>query len=160
MFGFLTLSGTCRGEADALVFHRVFCGLCDVLAEDYGLPARLLINRDSAFIALLTIAQMPKGGPMKWSRRCNPLSRPQLVFADDLALAYAAAITICGLHVKLYDNQQDDPHWLGVSSGVACITKRRKVCKGPSGLGGYWFPCGRRTGVSGRAARPRACNLE
>lgn len=34
MFGFLTLPGTCRGEADALVFHRVFCGLCDVLAED------------------------------------------------------------------------------------------------------------------------------
>lgn len=53
MFGFLALPGTCRGEADALVFHRVFCGLCDVLAEDYGLPAVSFINRDSVLIALL-----------------------------------------------------------------------------------------------------------
>lgn len=140
MFGFLALPGTCRGEADALVFHRVFCGLCDVLAEDYGLPARLLINRDSAFIALLTLAQMSEVSLMKWSRRCNPLSRPQLVFADDLALAYAAAITVCGLQAKLCDNLQDDPHWLGDSWGLLALLSGGKFAKAQAVLADTGFP--------------------
>ena len=80
MFGFLTLSGTCRGEADRrLVFHHDLWFMCMSWQRTMAFGA-LLVDRDgSTFIALLTIAQMPKGGPMKWSRRCNPLSRPRLV---------------------------------------------------------------------------------
>ena len=46
----------------------------------YGQPARLLINRDSTFVALLAAAQSPAAPTVTLSTRCQPWSRPIPVF--------------------------------------------------------------------------------
>lgn len=68
------------------------------------------------------------------------MSRPQLVFADDLALAYAAAITVCGLQAKLCDNLQDDPHWLGDLWGLLALLSGGKFAKAQAVLADTGFP--------------------
>jgi hypothetical protein len=51
MFGFLDYPCTCLSDDARSIYRAHFCGLCNALRHDYGLPARLLTNRDGTFIS-------------------------------------------------------------------------------------------------------------
>lgn len=140
MFGFLTLPCSCRTAADAELYRRYFCGLCDALSVDYGLPARWLINHDSTFIAVLTIAQMPQPTPITWSRHCRPFARPKLAVAGNRAFDYAAAITLCGMRIKLQDTRQDESSLVGLSCVLVALLSRGMFTKAHTVLAEFGFP--------------------
>lgn len=108
MFGFLsTPCGRCAGES-LPVWRGVFCGLARCLAREYGAPARLLVNRDAAFLGLLGLSLAPREPQWKHATCCNPMSRPFPVADTHPAIAHAAAATVCGLAAKLADDAHDE----------------------------------------------------
>lgn len=123
MFGFI--ASPCRSCArDALPAWRgTFCGLARCLARDYGVPARLLVNRDAGFLALLGLSLDPD--PPRWRRAtcCNPLATPFPVNDDHPAIRHAAAVSVCGLAAKLDDDATDEgPLRRGVSRLAGLLT--------------------------------------
>ena len=108
MFGYLPAPCRCQIGNQADLYRSTFCGLCNALAGQYGQPARLLVNRDSTFVALLAAAQSPVAPTVTLSTRCQPWSRPIPVFESGFAPAFAAAVTLCGLQAKLDDEQADE----------------------------------------------------
>lgn len=107
MFGFLhsPCSG-CRSREHS-VYRAHFCGLCNRLRMDYGLPMRFLVNRDATFLSILGngLKEVPES-PVQ-ATCCNPLGRRRWVVQDGDAVRYAAAVTICGLKAKLADELTD-----------------------------------------------------
>ncbi len=108
MFGYLPAPCHCQIGRDVDLYRSTFCGLCNAMASQYGQPARLLINRDATFLAMMTAAQSPNAPVITRSTRCQPWSRPMPVFEAGPAPAYAAAVTLCGLRAKLEDERVDE----------------------------------------------------
>jgi hypothetical protein len=90
------------------VYRGYFCGLCNRLRQNYGLPTRLLINRDSTFLTLLTAAQAPAAPQATPATCCNPLGKPRPLFQSGPGAEFAAATTICTLDTKLADDAEDE----------------------------------------------------
>ncbi len=53
MFGYVRPPLGELPEAERQRFRAVYCGLCRVLGERYGLPARMILNYDFTFLAIL-----------------------------------------------------------------------------------------------------------
>ena len=108
MFGFIaTPCASCHRE-DYPVWRGTFCGLARCLGREFGNPARLLVNRDAAFMALLGTSLDP--APPRWRKAtcCNPFAQPFDVSDDHPAVLHAAAVSVCGLAAKLADDAHDE----------------------------------------------------
>jgi hypothetical protein len=108
MFGFMAAPCPRCTSGSFPAWRGVFCGLSRCLAREFGQPARVLVNRDAAFIGLLGISLDPKTPRWKQATCCNPLTHPFPVVDDHPALLHAAAVTICGLATKLKDDVCDE----------------------------------------------------
>ncbi len=108
MFGYLPAPCRCHIGDQVDVYRSAFCGLCNSLAAQYGQPARLLINRDTTFVALLAAAQTSDPPAVTFSARCQPWRRPVPVFESGPIPAFAAGVTLCGLQAKLDDERADE----------------------------------------------------
>ena len=154
MFGYLPAPCRCQIGNQADLYRSTFCGLCNALAGQYGQPARLLINRDSTFVALLAAAQSPVAPTVTLSTRCQPWSRPIPVFESGSVPAFAAAVTLCGLQAKLGDEQADERGLRAggcrVLSGVVAQTFRPRSVRS----GRLRFPRGGHS-TTARRAIPR-----
>jgi hypothetical protein len=153
MFGFLPGASSCRRCVDTETYRAHFCGLSNRLSHDYGLWSRWLINRDSAFVALLGSAQQQQAPECSLGTCCNPWVTPYPLHQQGTMVSYAAAVTLCGLSAKL-DDEVDDERGL-----------RRSLAKGlraalsePIGLAiellhGLQFPVNQvRAALSGQGA--------
>ena len=107
MFGFLT--APCAGcrRAEHSIYRAHFCGLCNRLRQDYGLPSRFLVNRDATFLSLLGNGLQDTPTKPISTTCCNPLGKPRQVVQEGEAVTYAAAVTVCGLKAKLDDEVED-----------------------------------------------------
>ncbi|WFB37792.1 DUF5685 family protein [Kiritimatiellota bacterium B12222] len=111
MFGFLTAPcASCRSQEHS-VYRAHFCGLCNRLRQDYGLPMRFLVNRDATFLSILGNALDPTETVPESATCCNPLGKPRWVVQKGDSVSYAAAITMCGLKAKLDDEVEDRRLW-------------------------------------------------
>lgn len=108
MFGFIASPCARCTSADFPHWRGTFCGLARVLAREYSAPARLLVNRDATFLALLGLSLDPE--PPNWRKAtcCNPLATPFPVDDSHPAVTHAAAVTVCGLATKLDDDHHDE----------------------------------------------------
>lgn len=108
MFGFIATPCSCSLRESLPVWRGTFCGLSRCLAREFGQPARLLVNRDAAFVGLLGISLDPE--PPRWKEAvcCNPFASPFPVADDHPAVIHAAAVTLCGLAAKLNDDASDE----------------------------------------------------
>jgi len=108
MFGFV-VTPCARCTRDSYPAWRgAFCGLARCLAREFGYPARLLVNRDAAFVGLLGLSLDPEIPSWKQATCCNPLARPFPVADDHPAILHAAAVSVCGLAAKLSDDARDE----------------------------------------------------
>ena len=134
MFGFLTAPCSGCNSREHSEYRAHFCGLCNRLRQDYGLPMRFLVNRDATFLSLLGNAMNPASKPPVTATCCNPLGKPRLVVQEGYAVSYAAAITLCGLHAKLDDEILDQTS----RPTRAALKGARGVLNGPvTRAGGY-----------------------
>lgn len=141
MFGFLGAPCGCGSAASRSIYRSHFCGLCNRLRVDYGPAARLLVNRDSTFLSLLTSARLPQAASPSWSTACNPLSRVRPLMQEGPGATYAAAVTLCGLQAKLED-QVDDARsgWHALPARGALRLLRRRTARAMSHLRSLGFP--------------------
>ncbi|MCB1095109.1 MAG: hypothetical protein KDN22_05970 [Verrucomicrobiae bacterium] len=161
MFGYFgsPCSG-CRG-GDARAYRSFFCGLCNRLRGDYGLPARFLVNRDSTFLAVLAAAQMREQPVISRSTCCNPFGKKREHFETGPAVTYASAVTVFGLEMKLRDNALDDSGWnRSVASGLLSMARgsfeHARAVLGATGL----CPATLAAGFDEQAERERAFAAE
>lgn len=108
MFGFIAAPcSRCHGDAYP-AWRGAFCGLARCLGREFGHPARLLVNRDAAFMGLLGISLDPQAPAWKQGTCCNPFARPFGMADAHPAVLHAAAVSVCGLAVKLADDSRDE----------------------------------------------------
>ena len=108
MFGFIASPcARCTSESFP-IWRGTFCGLARVLAREYTAPARLLVNRDATFLALLGLSLDASPPNWKHATCCNPLATPFPVDDVHPAISHAAAVSVCGLATKLTDDSHDE----------------------------------------------------
>lgn len=121
MFGFFPAPCGCFSSDDRSVYRAHFCGLCNSLKKEYGLWARLLVNRDATFLSLLGSSLCPEAPIVSHATCCNPLGRIRPLVQTAPHVRYAAAVTVCGLVTKLRDDADDEAGWRGRASQTASI---------------------------------------
>jgi len=86
-------------------FRAAYCGLCEALRERYGEAARLLVNYDLTFLAIVLFSGR---GEME-RRRCpvHPARRRECICGDP-ALAAAADYSVILAWWKMRDSVQDE----------------------------------------------------
>ena len=113
MFGFLAspcskcATKNANLHLEAETYRGFFCGLANRLQNDYGLAARMLVNRDAAFLSLFSAAQEEYEPDSVEQTCCNPFAKKRRLFQVSDHAGYAAAVTICGLSAKLDDDFDD-----------------------------------------------------
>lgn len=112
------------------------------LAREFGQPARMLVNRDAAFIGLLGISLGQKAPAWKQATCCNPLKQPFPVAEDHPAIHHAAAVTICGLAAKLRDDAGDETIFRRGFARMAGFLTRRATDRAVAMLNSTSFPTG------------------
>ena len=108
MFGFISSPCSRCGAAEFPIWRGAFCGLARCLGRVYGQPARLLVNRDAGFLALLGLSLDSSAPRWHAATCCNPFAAPFDVVDEHPAVLHAAAVSACGLAVKLDDDVEDE----------------------------------------------------
>jgi len=108
MFGFTPAPCGCFSGNARSLYRAHFCGLSNSLRRTYGLWSRLLVNRDSAFLALIGSAIQPQGSSLAPATCCHPFGAEMMLLKDCPPLRYSAAVTVCGLAAKLDDDGEDE----------------------------------------------------
>ncbi|MBK1828738.1 DUF5685 family protein [Haloferula rosea] len=108
MFGFIASPCARCTESVFPAWRGSFCGLARCLGREYGNAARMLVNRDATFLALVGMS-LDRAEP-RWQAAtcCNPFAAPFPVSDDHPAVQHAAAVSICGLAAKLDDDTRDE----------------------------------------------------
>ncbi len=90
-------------------YSGIYCTLCRRLGKDFGPAARLVLNYDCTFYAILLLA-VTNENELKFRKgRCvvNPLKKCFFCPEDNAALASASALTVILAYFKLRDNIAD-----------------------------------------------------
>lgn len=102
-------------------FQAAYCGLCHTLGRRYGLPARLFLNYDLAFLAMLlgkTCCQSPKHCVV------HPI-RKRPCACRSAALDAAADYSVILVWWQLQDGIADHGFWGGLKYRTASLLLRR-----------------------------------
>ena len=86
-------------------FQRIYCGLCHTLKERYGFVARMILNYDFTFLAIL----LSGGGERMVQSGCCPVSpiKKRDYLPSDDALALAADESVILAYWQLMDGVRD-----------------------------------------------------
>lgn len=97
------------------IYRAVYCTLCRVLGQRYGLLARLTLSYDFTFLALLRLGLLPSCTGFE-QRRCavNPLKKCNVCKRVGDALDGVAAGCVLLSCSKLNDNIADSGFWKGL----------------------------------------------
>lgn len=106
-------------------FQAAYCGLCHTLGRRYGLPARLFLNYDLTFLAMLLDRSCERSG-----QRCllHPIRKRPCACRSD-ALDLAADVSVILLWWQLQDGIQDHGFWRGLKYRAAARLLRRAYRK-------------------------------
>lgn len=113
MFGYVrpALGRLDKGQREA--YQGAYCGLCHALGDRHGPLARLTLQYDFTFLAILLTAGVGEGG--QCARRCpaHPLRRPRACWAGGQMDAAADQSVILAWH-KLSDDVDDHGFFTGL----------------------------------------------
>lgn len=129
MFGYVK---TYKNELKVIeyeVFQSYYCGLCKTLKSEYGFFARLGLNYDSVFLALLLSSVTNDLGTCA-PERCiaSPLKKKP-VRKTEKCMSYSAAVMIILAVLKLSDDIRDEKSIKSLISYIALINAKRRVKK-------------------------------
>jgi Family of unknown function (DUF5685) len=140
MFGLIPGPCGCRSNDDHSAWRSHFCGLCNTLRARYGLWSRWLINRDSTFLALTGSALAVAEPEVTHTTCCSPLGKKRPLVQHLPHTRYAAAVTLCGLAVKMRDDACDERGLRRIAARTASRLLRRAEQKAVSDLAAAAFP--------------------
>ena len=109
MFGFMGgVCGRCGSGDEKAEYRSFFCGLSGCLSREYSPVARFLVNRDAAFLSMVTSGLSESGPVGVMTTCCNPVAVRRPLYEEGTPVEYAAAVTMCGLSAKLRDDREDE----------------------------------------------------
>ncbi len=129
MFGYVHIFKDELKIKEYNVFRAYYCGLCKTLKEEYGFTARLGLNYDSVFLALLLSSVT--GEEISCNpERCiaNPVKK-RPVLKSERALSYSAGVMLILACLKAEDNIRDEKSIKGMLLYAALWRVRRKLKK-------------------------------
>ena len=108
MFGYVKV---CKPELKIKEFEfykAVYCSLCKQLGKEYGPLARLTLNYDFTFLALLSMALDDENYTACRKRcTCNPLKKCNYICEKE-QLSFPSGAAMIMLYYKLLDNIADE----------------------------------------------------
>ena len=128
MFGYVKALPAVLSPEDAQRYEGVYCGLCRTLGKRFGWSARLILNYDFVFLALL-LAQPEETGEFP-CHACpaKPWTKKPCWQADP-ALEAAADASVILTWWKLQDSLRDGGLWERLGSRLACLALGRHYRK-------------------------------
>ena len=127
MFGYVRPSAERLSEEEQKRFTAAYCGLCHTLKRRYGLAARMILNYDLAFLAIL----LDEGGTChSCEKRCmvHPI-RKRPCAQPSAALETAADYSVILTWWQLRDGVADHGFWGGLKYRAASLLLRRAYRK-------------------------------
>ncbi len=107
-------------------YRGVYCGVCRSLGKHCGLTARLVLNYDSVFLALLASSYLEGPSPCFRRRRCfvHPLQKKPCC-CDGEALRFAGCVYLILVYHKLLDDRADSGFFSSLKSRILLCALRR-----------------------------------
>jgi len=110
MFGYVVPLKNELKVKELMQYQAYYCGLCTSIGSHFGETAKLTLNYDSAFAALLLTALGGKEPATCTPKRCmyKPLQKKRPVAQDSEAMRFAADLNVALAWYKLWDDWQDE----------------------------------------------------
>ena len=111
MFGYVHISPDKLNGEEQQLYRACYCGLCHTLGRRYGVFARMILNYDLVFLAmLLSDGEAPRCG----RRRCliHPI-HPRCFCEETQALDAAADVSVLLTWWQMRDGVADHGFWGG-----------------------------------------------
>ena len=127
MFGYVHISPDKLNGEELQLYRACYCGLCHTLGRRYGLFARMILNYDLVFLAmLLSDGETPRCG----EKRClvHPV-RPRCFCEETEALDAAADVSVLLTWWQLRDGVADHGFWGGWKYRFLSLLLRRAYRK-------------------------------
>ena len=117
MFGYVMPLVPVLSKEDQDTYKQVYCGLCEALGREYGRLAKLTLNYDFVFLALLGMALLDKE-PQQGKCRCmtHPYKKVS-VLKENQVQNYTLSCAMILNYYKCKDNLQDN----GFSSKIKAM---------------------------------------
>ncbi len=119
-------------------YKAVYCQLCRVLGDEYGVLARFALSYDCAFYAMLALSVT--GGRVEEQKRrcvCNPLKACTYLPSPGEAYKKAAALCVLLTYHKLRDDCEDESFFASLGSRLllpAVSPKARRAARQYPGM--------------------------
>lgn len=133
MFGYVRIRKDELKMKDYNTYKAVYCSLCRELGKDYGLPARLTLNYDFTFLAILRLA-LAQDEPGFADSRCalNPLVKCKKYTGAHSEFSFVTAAAMIIFYYKLLDNIADEQFSKRVVSRLLKLVFHNKYKKAVS----------------------------
>ena len=127
MFGYVRPAADRLTQEQTDLFRSAYCGLCRTLGRRYGLPARMILNYDLAFLAIL----LAGGSGFSCARHRCPVHpiRGCLCGEENPALDAAADLSVILTWWQLRDGVTDHGFFGGLKYRLAALLLRRSYRK-------------------------------
>lgn len=122
MFGYVHISPDKLTEEESARYRACYCGLCHTLGRRYGLAARMILNYDLVFLAML----LSEGNvPRCDEKRCpvHPIRR-RCFFRETAALDAAADVSVLLTWWQLRDGVEDHGFFRGLKYRLSALLLR------------------------------------
>lgn len=108
MFGYVNIYKDELKVKDYNIYRSYYCGLCKKLGEEFSVRARLSLNYDFTFLALVLSSLSDSKEDIKYENCIiHPVAK-RPVLKDDDYLAYSAYMSIIVTYFKLKDDISDN----------------------------------------------------
>lgn len=125
MFGYVRARRDTLSRETLADYEAVYCGLCHTLGQRYGLRARMFLNYDFAFLAMLLASSQEKRAVVCRGCPRHPIEGKQAcVSAPWLELAADESVILTWW--KLRDTVADSGRWKGLTAR-ACLLSLKKA---------------------------------
>lgn len=126
MFGYVLPSQERLNEEEKKRFQSVYCGLCHTLGRRYGVAARMILNYDLTFLALL----LQEGKAERCEKNCiaHPFKRRSCA-CESASLETAADMSVILSWWQIQDGIADHGFWKGLKYRAAALLLRRAYKK-------------------------------
>ena len=127
MFGYVRPAADRLTQEQTDLFRSAYCGLCRTLGRRYGLPARMILNYDLAFLAIL----LAGGSGFSCARHRCPVHpiRGCPCGEENPALDAAADLSVILTWWQLRDGVTDHGFFGGLKYRLAALLLRRSYRK-------------------------------
>lgn len=127
MFGNLIAASNVLEEEQLSRYRQVYCGLCRSLQHCFGQTARLTLNYDMCFLALL-LGSLYEPEELADARRCPRHPFEAQAFVRSEISDYVANMNVALAYLKCLDDWKDDKRLSALAEGKTLEADYRAVC--------------------------------